>query len=82
VKGRAFSKGRESFIGLKSAANFGNRATGQMATDTRMDVEYIVTEYGCVSLRGRSTRERARALIGIANFRHEVTTYAQPIVLI
>jgi itaconate CoA-transferase len=55
-----------------------------MATDTRMDVEYIVTEYGCVSLRGRSTRERARALIGIAHphFRHEVTTYAKSIVLI
>lgn len=88
VKGASFSRGGKSFIGLKSAAK---KATiscivphVQMATDTRMDVEYIVTEYGCVNLRGKSTRERAMALIGIAhpNFRDELTAYAKSITLI
>lgn len=38
-----------------------------MATDTRMDVEYIVSEYGCVNLHGKSTRERAQALISVCH---------------
>jgi itaconate CoA-transferase len=55
-----------------------------MATDTRMDVEHIVTEYGMVNLRGRSTRERVLALISIAhpNFREELTKHAKSINLI
>jgi len=88
VKGASFSKGGKSFIGLKSAAKDGKISCivphVQMATDTRMDVEYIVTEYGCVNLRGKSTRERAMALISIAhpNFRDELTAYAKSITLI
>jgi acyl-CoA hydrolase len=34
-----------------------------MATDTGMDIEHMVTEYGTVNLQGESTRERALALI-------------------
>ena len=88
VKGASFSRGGKSFIGLKSAAKNGTISCivphVQMATDTRMDVEYIVTEYGCVNLRGKSTRERAQALISIAhpNFRDELTAYAKSVVLI
>jgi itaconate CoA-transferase len=88
VKGASFSKGGKSFIGLKSAAKSGTISCivphVQMATDTRMDVEYIVTEYGCVNLRGKSTRERAQAMISIAhpNFRDELTAYAKSITLI
>ena len=88
VKGASFSKGGKSFIGLKSAAKNATISCivphVQMATDTRMDVEYIVTEYGCVNLRGKSTRERAQALISIAhpNFRDELTAYAKSVVLI
>jgi len=88
VKGASFSKGGKSFIGLKSSAKKGTISgivpRVQMATDTRMDVEYIVTEYGCVNLRGKSTRERALALISIAhpNFRDELMAYAKSIVLI
>ncbi len=88
VKGASFSKGGKSFIGLKSAAKNGTISCivprVQMATDTRMDVEHIVTEYGCVNLRGRSTRERALALISIAhpNFRDELTKHAKSINLI
>ncbi len=88
VKGASFSKGGKSFIGLKSAAKNGTISCivphVQMATDTRMDVEHIVTEYGCVNLRGRSTRERALALISVAhpNFRDELTKHAKSINLI
>jgi itaconate CoA-transferase len=88
VKGASFAKGGKSFIGLKAAAKNGTISSivphVQMATDTRMDVEHIVTEYGCVNLRGRSTRERALALISIAhpNFRDELTKHAKSINLI
>lgn len=88
VKGASFSKGGKSFIGLKAAAKNDTISCivphVQMATDTRMDVEYVVTEYGCVNLRGKSTRERALALISIAhpNFRDELTAHAKKIVLI
>jgi len=88
VKGASFSKGGKSFIGLKAAAKNGTISSivphVQMATDTRMDVELIVTEYGCVNLRGRSTRERALALISIAhpNFREQLTKHAKSINLI
>ena len=52
--------------------------------DARMDVEHIASEYGCVNLRGRSTRERALALISIAhpNFRDELTAHTRRINLI
>ncbi len=88
VKGAAFSKGGKSFIALRSAAKDGKISCivprVQMATDTRMDVEFIVTEYGCVNLRGKSTRERALALISVAhpNFRDELMQHAKSIVLI
>lgn len=88
VKGASFSKGGKSFIGLKSAAKDATISCivprVQMATDTRMDVEHIVTEYGCVNLRGKSTRERALALISIAhpNFRDKLKRHAKSINLI
>jgi len=88
VKGASFSKGGKSFIGLKAAAKNGTISCivprVQMATDTRMDVEHIVTEYGCVNLRGKSTRERALALSSIAHpkFRDKLTKHAKSINLI
>jgi hypothetical protein len=88
VQGASFSKGGKSFIGRKSSAKNGTISSivpnVNMATDTRMDVEHIVTEFGMVNLRGRSTRERALALIAIAhpNFRAELTRHAKSINLI
>jgi acyl-CoA hydrolase/RimJ/RimL family protein N-acetyltransferase len=40
---------------------------GTGVTLTRADVQYVVTEYGSVFLRGKSLRERAMALIAIAH---------------
>ena len=55
-----------------------------MTTDTRMDVEYVVTEYGSVNLRGKSTKQRAEALISIAHpsFRQQLKDHAKSINLI
>lgn len=88
VKGAAYSKGGKSFISLKSAAKNGTISCivprVQMATDTRMDVEHVVTEYGCVNLRGKATKERAELLISIAhpNFRDQLADHAKAINLI
>jgi 4-hydroxybutyrate CoA-transferase len=40
---------------------------GACVTTTRNDVHYAVTEFGIAELRGKSTRQRAEALIGIAH---------------
>jgi itaconate CoA-transferase len=55
-----------------------------MVTDLRMDVEYVATEHGIVNLRGKSTKERAEALIAIAHpsFRQELTAAADKVTLI
>ena len=44
---------------------------GAVVTTSRTDVDYIVTEYGIAHLKGKTLRDRARALINIAhpNFR-------------
>lgn len=40
---------------------------GSVITDTRATVQYVVTEYGKVNLKGLSTWQRAEALISIAH---------------
>lgn len=79
------SRGGKSFICL--ASTFTDRATGQVrsrivptlaagevVTDPRTQVHYLVTEWGMVNLAGRSTWERAELIISIAHpaFRDEL----------
>ena len=47
---------------------------GQLVTDTRHDTDYVITEYGIAKLKGKTNRDRARALINIAHpdFRDEL----------
>jgi 4-hydroxybutyrate CoA-transferase len=40
---------------------------GAAVTTSRNDVHYIVTEYGIADLRGKTLKDRGRALIGIAH---------------
>lgn len=40
---------------------------GSIVTDTRCNVQYLVTEYGIVNLKGASTWERAEKIISIAH---------------
>jgi acyl-CoA hydrolase len=51
---------------------------GTQVTTGKNDVNYVVTEYGVARLRGRTARDRARALVGIAHpdFRAELTEAA------
>lgn len=55
-----------------------------MMTDDRMGVEHVVTEYGAVNLRGKSSDERALALIAIAypSFREQLLAETRRITLI
>jgi acyl-CoA hydrolase len=52
---------------------------GSIITDTRAGVQYVVTEYGKVNLKGMSSWQRAEALISIAHpdFRDELIAEAK-----
>lgn len=83
------SKNGRSFISLYSTAQIKDRETGEITevskivptlkpgaavSLSRNDVDYVVTEYGMVRLRGTNIRERAELLISIAHpkFREEL----------
>jgi itaconate CoA-transferase len=84
VRGAYAAPGGKSFIALHSTAKKGTVSritmdiTGGAITDPRMDVQYVVTEYGLVNLKGRSLQERAQDLISIAHpsFREDLTKQA------
>ena len=52
---------------------------GSVVTDTRANVQYLVTEYGCVNVKGLSTWQRAEAIISLAHpdFRDELVAAAE-----
>ena len=52
---------------------------GTITTLPRVMVNYVVTEYGMVNLKGKSTWERAQSLVSIAHpdFREELTEQAK-----
>ena len=89
VLGAYLSNGGKSFICLSSTfkKKDGTLASrirptlveGSIVTDTRVNPMYVVTEYGCVNLKGLSSWERAEALISIAHpdFREELIQAAQ-----
>jgi butyryl-CoA:acetate CoA-transferase len=82
------SKGGKAFLCLSST--FDKKGTtvsrikpllteGAIVTDPRALVSYVVTEFGIVNLKGKSTWERAEALISIAHpdFRDELVREAE-----
>jgi acyl-CoA hydrolase len=78
----------KSVIACYSTAKNGTVSTivpmlteGTAVTLHRSFVDYVVTEFGIASLRGKTVRERARELIAIAhpNFRAELTEKAKAI---
>lgn len=80
VRGVSRSKGGKSIIALPATASGGkiSRITweldrGAAVSTSRNDVHYIVTEYGVANLRGKSLRERAKALIAVAHPDFRVT---------
>ena len=52
---------------------------GDIATAPRTQAYFMVTEYGCVNLVGRSTWERAEMLVSLAHpdFRDELIAAAE-----
>lgn len=80
------SKGGKSFIVLPSTAKENSisrivpvLSPGTHVTTSKNDVSYVVSEYGVAQLRGKSAKQRAEALIGIAHpdFRGELREAAR-----
>jgi itaconate CoA-transferase len=84
VRGAQLSKGGKSILAACSTAAQGtiSRIVPKLngpTTNPRNDTQYIVTEYGVADMIGKSTTERAEALIAIAHpdFRDELLLGAQ-----
>jgi acyl-CoA hydrolase len=86
ARGAMYSPEGQGFVVVPSTAKGGTVSRivsqlgpGQVVTTLKNTVDHVVTEYGVAKLRGRSLRERAHALIGVAHpdhrdrLRHEAT---------
>jgi itaconate CoA-transferase len=91
VRGAFNSQGGKSILAFYSTAGDGKISrvvprfkTGTAVTTPRMDTHYLVTEYGMVNLKGKSTRERALDIISIAHptFRDDLLREAEDMHLI
>jgi acyl-CoA hydrolase len=94
TRGAYMSEGGKAFICLPSTYETGDGKSisrivptldpGDIVTVPRTDVSYIVTEFGIVNLRGRSTWERAKLLISITHpdFRAELYQAAKKMSLV
>jgi acyl-CoA hydrolase len=80
------SNGGKAFIVLPSTAKESSISrivptltAGTHVTTSKNDVNYVVTEFGVAQLRGRTAKQRAEALIGIAHpdFRSELRDAAR-----
>lgn len=85
------SQGGKAFIVLPSTAKddtisriVPTLTAGTHVTMSKNDINYVVTEFGVAQLRGKSAKERAKALIGIAHpkFQAELTESAKRIHLL
>jgi acyl-CoA hydrolase len=86
IRGAARSAGGRPVIALPSTARQGQTSRivpflkeGAGVVTSRADVHWVVTEHGVVNLFGKNLRERAEALIGIADprFRPELERAAR-----
>lgn len=77
VRGAQMSKGGKSFIAVSSTVNSKRKGrfsrivsgfpVGTAVTTPRSDVQYVVTEFGCVNLKPLSMKDRVRAMISLAH---------------
>jgi len=91
VRGAFNSAGGKSIQAFYSTARNGKVsrivprfAPGTVVTIPRMDTHYLATEYGVIDLKGKSTRDRALSIIGIAHpdFRDDLLRQAEDMYLI
>lgn len=74
VRGAYDAKGGKSILAFHSTARKGTVSrivprfeAGAMITTPRNDTHYLVTEFGAANLKGKSTRDRALAIINLAH---------------
>lgn len=91
VRGAFDSKGGKSILAFHATAKKGDISRivprfeeGAMITTPRMDTHFLVTEFGVANLKGKSTRERALAIIELAHpkFRDDLLHEAENMYLI
>lgn len=93
VRGAQLAREGKSFIALpatldnrrgRSSRIVASFPPGTAVTTSRQDVQYVVTEYGCVNLKPLCMEDRARALIGLAHpdFRDELQDQAKALGLL
>jgi 4-hydroxybutyrate CoA-transferase len=82
IRGAARSRGGKPIIALPAAAKNGTLSRivpvldpGAGVVTSRADVHYVVTEHGAAYLHGKTLRERAEALIAIAEPRFRCQLY-------
>lgn len=90
------SRNGRSIIALYSTAMVKDPATGERVETSKIvcqlkagaavslsrnDVDYLVTEYGCVSLRGTSLAERAKRIISVAHPKFRDQIYKEALAL-
>ncbi|MCC6238076.1 MAG: acetyl-CoA hydrolase/transferase family protein [Dehalococcoidia bacterium] len=86
ARGAFDSRNGKSILAFYSTARGGTLSrvvptltSGAIVTTPRTEVHWLVSEFGSACLKGRSTTERARAIIGLAHprFREELTAAAR-----
>ncbi|MCX5787317.1 MAG: GNAT family N-acetyltransferase [Elusimicrobia bacterium] len=86
IRGASASKNGRSIIALPSTGKKGTVSRivaalpeGTGVVTTRADIDFVVTEYGIASLKGKTIRERAVAMIQVAHPDHraELTAAAK-----
>jgi acyl-CoA hydrolase len=84
-RGASMARNGKGIIALHSTAKDGKISKivpflpeGTGVTVPRQDVDWVVTEYGAIHLKGKSVRERAKLLISIADpaFKEELKKFA------
>jgi len=91
VRGAYNSRGGKSIQAFTSTTRKGTVSrivpqlkSGTAVTIPRMDTHYLVTEYGAINLKGKSTRDRALGIIGLAHpdFRDSLLRAAEDMYLL
>lgn len=91
VRGAALSREGKSILAFHATARKGRvsrivprLSAGTVTSTPRADTQYLVTEYGAVNLKGKSTRDRALDIISLAHpqFRDELLKEAEEMYLL